>query len=257
MYSASIPGSTSHTFQVPAVVVGVSGFNVVWSASDMTAVGLQPDPATGGVMITVLKPGTFTINAQIGVESWSAPLAVTSFTEADWMAGNERYNDGMPLGDPFAEAGGPPGQPPGGFVVPTPMGPSPFEPMGGRPGPDCTNCHGPGSNAGIFEGIDWTPEQAAGFTDQQLVDIIVNGVIPDGRYYDSTTIPYSYWQYFHRWSDLTPEQQTGIVVYLRNLTPEPQSGMVDFGGAFARGGTASDAGTPDGAADATPDATPE
>ena len=66
MYSASIPGSTTHTFQVPAVVTGVSGANVVWSASDTTAVGLQPDPQTGGTTITVLKPGTVTISAKIG-----------------------------------------------------------------------------------------------------------------------------------------------------------------------------------------------
>ena len=69
MYSASIPGSTAHTFQVPAVVSGVSGNNVVWSASDMTAVGLQPDSATGGIMITVLKPGTVKIFANIGTDS--------------------------------------------------------------------------------------------------------------------------------------------------------------------------------------------
>jgi hypothetical protein len=240
MYSASIPGSTIHAFQVPAVVVGVSGANVVWSASDMTAVGLQPDPETGGVMITVLKPGTVAINAQIGVESWSAPLAVTSFTEADWMAGNARYNNDVGLIN-FADAGG----------ASSLSDPSPFEPPDGGPGPACTNCHGPTATAGMFQGIDWTPGQTAGFTDQQLIDIVVNGTIPDGGYYDSTIIPYQYWQVFHRWRDLTPEQQTGVVVYLRSLTPVPQSGKVDFGGAFASGGSRPDAGTPD---DATPDA---
>ena len=184
----------------------------------------------------------------------SAPLTVTSYTRDDWMAGNQRYNDGVPFINPFADAGG---QPPGGFTVPSPSDPSPLEPTDGTQGPACTNCHGPGSSAGIFEGIDWTPEQTAGFSDQQLVDIIVNGIIPDGGYYDSTIISYQYWQFFHRWRDLTPDQQTGIVVYLRSLVSAPQSGMVDFGGALESGGTASDAGTPDGAADATPDATPE
>ncbi|HTB79207.1 MAG TPA: hypothetical protein VK762_38450 [Polyangiaceae bacterium] len=249
MYSASIPGSTSHTFQVPAVVLGVSGANVVWTSSDETAVGLQPDPATGGVMITVLKPGTVTIHAQIGTDgSWSAPLTVTSFTEADWMAGNARCNNDVALIN-FADAGGPISF----------SDPSPFEPPDGGPGPACTNCHGPTATAGMFQGIDWTPEQTAGFTDQQLVDIIVNGIIPNGGYYDSTIIPYQYWQFFHRWRDLTPEQQMGIVVYLRSLTPTPQSGNVDFGGAVASGGTQAlpDAGTPGAAPDATSDAAPE
>jgi hypothetical protein len=252
MYSGYFPGP--NVFEVPAIVVGVSGFDVVWTASNPGAVGLQPDPQTGGIMITALAAGTFTIQAQIGTQSWSAPLTVTSYTRDDWMAGNQRYNDGVPFINPFADAGG---QPPGGFTVPSPSDPSPLEPTDGTQGPACTNCHGPGSSAGIFEGIDWTPEQTAGFSDQQLVDIIVNGIIPDGGYYDSTIISYQYWQFFHRWRDLTPEQQTGIVVYLRSLVSAPQSGMVDFGGALESGGTASDAGTPDGAADATPDATPE
>jgi hypothetical protein len=230
MYSGCIPGSTTHIFEVPAILAGVSGANVLWTSSDPSAVGLRPDVAAGGVLVEVGAPGTFTIYAQIGTQSWSAPLIVTAFTEADWMAGNARYNDGVPLGDPFTDAAGPPGPPPGGFVVPTPIGPNPFEPTNGGPGPDCRNCHGPTSNAGTFEGIAWTPEQTAGFTDQQLVDIIVNGIIPDGGYYDSTTIPYAYWQYFHRWSDLTPAQERGIVAYLRTLAPEPQNGKIDFGG---------------------------
>jgi hypothetical protein len=241
MYSASIPGSTTHTFQVPAVVTGVSGANVVWSASDMTAVGLQADPATGGTMITVLKPGTVTINAAIGSSlCGSAQLVVTQATEDDWMAGNARYNNGQPLINPFAMNGGdggaPMGPPAGGFKVPGPNDPSILEPADGGPGPACTNCHGPTATGGVFQGIEHTPEQTAGFSDDQLTDIIVHGIIPDGGYYDTTIIPYQYWKFFHKWSDMTPAQQKGIIVYLRSLTPVPQSGKTDFGGAFGRDG---------------------
>jgi hypothetical protein len=245
MYSASIPGSTAHTFQVPAVVSGVSGSNVVWSASDMTAVGLQPDSATGGIMITILKPGTVKIFANIGTDlCGSAPLTVTSATEDEWTAGNSRYNNMQPLINPFAnrmmgmggEGGAPMGPPPGGFMIPGPNTPSILEPADGGPGPACTNCHGPTATMNVFRGIDHTPEQTAGFSDQELTDIIVNGIIPDGGYYDSTIIPYQYWQFFHKWRDMTPTEQTGIITYLRSLTPVPQSGKTDFGGAFGRDG---------------------
>jgi hypothetical protein len=282
MYSAFIPGSNLQSFQVPAIVQGVSGANVVWSSSDSTAAMLQPDPQTGGTTITVLKPGTVTINAVIGSDlCGSAPLTVTSNTEADWMAGNARYNNGTALINPFAmmmgggDGGMPQGPPPGGFMIPSESDPSPLEPADGGPGPACTNCHGPTATTGIFQGVEHTPEQTAGFSDQQLIDIVVNGIIPDGGTYDNNIIPYQYWQFFHKWRDLTPAQRTGIVVYLRSLTPAPQDGKTDFGGAFGRdggggppmmtttgddGGSASDASESDATTvtvDAGTDATPE
>jgi hypothetical protein len=242
MYSASIPGSTTHTFLVPAVVQGVSGTNVKWSESDSTAVMQQADPATGGTTITVLKPGTVTIFANInGQLCGQALLTVTQATEDDWTAGNARYNNGQGLINPFAmmmgmgDGGVPMGPPPGGFMIPSASSPSILEPADGGPGPACTNCHGPTATGGVFQGIEHTPEQTAGFSDQELTDIIVNGIIPDGGYYDSTIIPYQYWQFFHKWRDLTPAQQKGMIVYLRSLTPSPQSGKFDFGG-FPDGG---------------------
>jgi hypothetical protein len=280
MYSAFIPGSTAHSFLVPAVVTGVSGANVQWSASDSTAVGFQNDPQTGGTTITVLKAGTVTINAQIGSDlCGSAPLTVTQETEDDWTAGNARYNNGVGLINPYAmlgdggagDAGIPQGPPPGGFMVPSASDPSPLEPADGGPGPACTNRHGATATGGFFQGIQHTPEQTAGFSDEDLTNIVVNGIIPDGGYYDSTILPYMYWQYFHKWRDLSPTEQKGIVVYLRSLTPSPQSGKIDFGGAFARGdggapptttgddggSTEPDAGSDTTTTDAGSDATPE
>jgi hypothetical protein len=272
MYSAFIPGSTTHSFLVPAVVSGVSGATVKWSASDSTAVGFQPDPQTGGTTITILKPGTVTINAQIGTDlCGSAPLTVTSNTEADWTAGNARYNNGVTIVYPSfgtSDGGMPQGPPPGSIM---PGGPSPLEPTDGGPGPACTNCHGPTATTGLFQGVEHTPEQTAGFSDQQLTDIVVNGIIPDGGVYDSTILPYQYWQYFHKWADLSDAEKRGIIVYLRSLTPAPQTGKLDFGGGFMRGGTGptgddasaagDDASQPDATgstpADGGADATPE
>jgi hypothetical protein len=270
MHSAFIPGSNGQRFVVPAVVSGVSQADVNWSASDPSVVGFQPDGQTGGTLITVLgvpSVGTVTITATVGTDlCGSALLTVTWNTEAEWMAGAARYNNGAGLINPFAgtivvfdggDGGNPQALPPGAFQVTSPSAPSPFEPADGGPGPACNNCHGPIATGGIFRGIQHTPLQTAGFSDLQLIDAIVNGIIPDGGYYDPSIIPYEYWQSFHRWRDLTPEAQRGIICYLRSLAPAPQTGLVDFGGLYAGEGGAggpvvdSGSGSPSGSDDAS------
>jgi hypothetical protein len=268
MYSASIPGSTAHNFQVPAIVTGVSGATVTWTTSDSTAATTQPDPATGGTTITVLKPGMVTVFANInGDLCGEAPLNVTSATEMDWQLGNARYNSGNTLINPFAMMGmgdgGPPMRPRGGFMTPAPGTPSIFEGPDGGAAPACTNCHGPTATGGVFQGIEHTPEQTGGFSDEDLTNIIVNGLIPDGGYYDSTIIPYMFWTFFHRWTDMSPEVQKGIIVYLRALPPSPQSGKFDFNGLRRDGGMGGgppppmgdDSGSGEDSSTTTPDAT--
>jgi hypothetical protein len=260
MYSAFISSSSQHTFTLPAIVSGVSQASVKWSASDPTAVGFADDMTTGGTLITVLKAGMFTIAANAGSLCGSAPLNVTQSTDGDWTTGNSRYNNGVTLVLPTMP-------PMGGFMIPAPTDPSPFEPTDGGPGPACTNCHGPTATMSIFKGIEHTPEQTAGFSDQELIDIVVNGIIPDGGYYDTTIIPYRFWQIFHKWRDITPDQQKGIVTYLRSLTPAPQTGKFDFGGIMPGGGpppmmmdeggsTTDDAGETDAAAPTDAGTTP-
>lgn len=236
MYSAFISATSQHSFQIPAFVNGVSGATVQWSASDSSAARFQVDQSTGGTMITVLKSGPVTINATAGTLCGSSVLNVTPSTEDDWTTGNARYNSDAGLINPFGGMGGAMmGPPPGGFMVPSPSDPSPFEPDGG-PGPACTNCHGETATMGIFRGIEHTPEQTGGFSDQELIDIVVNGIIPDGGYYDPTIIPYRFWQFFHKWRDIsTPDQQKAIVVYLRSLTPKKQDGHLDFNGLMPGG----------------------
>jgi hypothetical protein len=215
-YSAFVTDSNQQTFQVPAVVDGLAaGATVNWSVADPTIAKVDPDPTTGGIMLTMLKPGSTTVIAQVGDVCGQAALNVTSATEAQWAAGNARYNNGIPLDFRCI----------GGGTTTRDGGPCPDA------GPACTACHGANSTAGFgFSDVSHTPEQTGGFSDQDLVNIIVNGTVPDGGYFDPSIVPYSQWQQFHTWSDIQGDTQQGMVVYLRSLTPTSQDGTSNFGG---------------------------
>jgi hypothetical protein len=219
----------------------------------------------------------------------SATLNITTSTENDWTIGSARYNDGVaiqlgpPPGFDGGGGGGGGGPPPdggvgmgmgmgmgmgdggggGGVRFRTSDGGSFFERDGGTA---CTNCHGPtavGPN-NPYQNVSHTPEQTGGFSDSDLVMIFTQGILPDGGYFDPAVIltncdggpactqaAYATWHSFHQWSDITPDQYPGIIVYLRSLQPESQNGTSNFGGGGGRrrdgGGPRmrpSDAGTP-------------
>lgn len=227
MYSAFITDSSAHPFQVPAIVTGGSG-TAMWSASDPTAVSFAANPTTGGTIMTVKSASSpVTITATVGTECTSAQLVITSAVEADWDVGNARYNNGVPLVagcidqkliPVLADAGI-------NYHLPGP-------PDSGCPdaGPACTECHGANPTGGFFQGVEHTPEQTAGFSNQDLVSIFTQGVVPDGGAYNPNIIPYQFWQAFHTWSDIsTPAQQKGMVVYLRSLAPADEEGGLNFG----------------------------
>ncbi len=225
MYSAFITDSTNHTFQIPAVVTGSGGAIVTgtWSASDPAAVDFVTDPTTGGTIMTLkaLAP-TVTITAQVGALCTSTPLNVTSALEADWEAGSARYNNGVPVYPGCVGTKVVPLLGDSGLILPPP-------PDSGCPdaGPACTGCHGTNATGGFFQGVQHSPEQTGGFSDQALVDIFVNAIDPT---FDSNILPYEYWHAFHTWSDIaTPEQQKAMVVYLRSLAPAPDQGGINFG----------------------------
>jgi cytochrome c551/c552 len=228
MYSAVIPGDTTHTFQIPAIVTGINAAGVAqttWSASN-NSVSLAADPTTGGILITMSPTGTagtvtITANAGGGLCGQST-LNITSATLADWQAGSDRYNNGVALsGLGPSGAGGP--QPDGGAVF------------------ACTDCHAPkGTDAGPgFNDVAHTPEQTGGYSDEQLLGIVQSGEVPgwstdagpaaDAGYFDTSIVPYRQWHRFHQWG-LTTAEQKGIVVYLRSLTPAAQTGTSNFGG---------------------------
>ncbi len=269
MYSAFIPGSTTHTFQIPAVVD--DGSTATWSASDPSIVAMAPDSSSGGIMITVQNTGPVTIFATKSDGTCGASvLTITSNTEDDWTIGSQRYNDGVAL----TLGGG--NRPDGGFTRPDGgFGDGGFVRPDGGPrtndggsfleqdgGTACTNCHGAAGDT-LFKDVSHTPEQTGGFSDQDLIDIITKGIVPDGGYFDpsvlttlsdggntcanagtilSPSMPacglaaYAEWQGFHKWIDITVDEQPGIVVYLRSLQPLPQDGTSNFGGGGGDGG---------------------
>src|SRR5580658_8093098 len=245
MYSAFVPGSTTHTFQIPAVTD--DGNSATWSLSDSTQAQLVPQTFGDlpGVMITVEGVGTGTTGevTVYATESdgscGAAVLGITSSTEDDWQIGNARYNDGVSLSLARPDGGG------GGGVGAGPRtadGGSFFERDGGTA---CTNCHGVTATTGPFRNVSHTPEQTGGFSDTDLIQIITKGEIPDGGYFDPTVIntacdggaactqaALNEWHSFHQWADITSDQYPGIVVYLRSLQPEQQNGSpaANFGG---------------------------
>ncbi len=243
MYSAFVTDSTEQEFRIPAILTGAAaGSTITWSASDPTAVSFAHDVATGGTIITMASApsSAVTITASIGSACATSPLTITSAVEADWAVGNARYNNNVPIVigciDSKVKA-----------IIPADAGIKlPPAPDGGCPdaGPACTGCHGSNPTGGFFTGVQHTPEQTGGFSDQQLIEIITTGTVPEGGAFNPEIIPYAYWQAFHTWKDInTPELQKGIVVYLRSLTPEPNQGGLNFG-SLRDAGLVSDSATP-------------
>jgi hypothetical protein len=203
-----------HTYSLPAIVVG-SDQQVTWFA-DSAMVGMQADSEQANeVLLTMLAAGTTTIHVQSADgKCASAPLTISSVAVSDWQIGQKRYNDGI-----SAHISGPslPGMP------------SPLEqnPSGG---PACTNCHGETATNFAYKNVSHTPEQTGGFSDQQILDIVLHGTFPNGgQDFDWSIVPYPAWHNFHQWTDITTDQQRGIVAYLRSLTPAPQAGAPNFG----------------------------
>jgi hypothetical protein len=236
-----------HTFQVPAIVDGIAASAITWSASDPSMVGLAPDPVTGGVMITTLKPGMVNIIATAGSICGFAPLTISQAEPDDWMAGDARYNNGIVIERPMRREGG--GRPDGGFGGDNDGG------MGGGGRPDgggnngglgtvdgasidrvaCTNCHGP-TASGPYKTVSHTPEQIGGFSDAQLRGIF-QGMWPtgSGNPFDATIVGMNEWSRFHKW-DMSEDEAAGVIIYLRALTPAPQTGSRNFGGRGGGGG---------------------
>jgi len=260
MYSAYIPGSTAQVFAIPAITA--DGNTATWSLSDPTQATLQNQMFMNGsdmlpgVMITLAgtgdSNGDVTVFAtESGGACGSAVLHVTTNAETDWTIGSQRYNDGVSLHLP-GNGGGDGGRPEGGLGHHDGGGGGGGGGFGGADsgsyfesdgGTACTNCHGPMATNGVYNDVSHTPEQTGGFSDTDLAGIILDGVIPDGGYFDPTVIlpncdggagctqmAYERWHSFHQWTDIQSDQLPGIICYLRSLTPAPQNGMSNFGG---------------------------
>lgn len=207
MYSAVDDGGD--LYQIPAVVNGVDQSQIAWSASPASAVALALDSSTGGTMITTLQPGVVTITAQLSGTTYcgTATLTIDGASAQDWAAGEARYNSG---------------------TVITHVGQGTQSIDGGVA---CTSCHGATATMAQFKDISHTPEQTGGFSDQDMINIINNGVVPDGGYFDTSIISYEEWHHLHQW-DVDPNTVQDLVYYLRSLPPSAQDGSSAFGGNF-------------------------
>jgi hypothetical protein len=263
MYSAVVPGSNTHHFLIPSIVEGIAGA-FAFSASPSNAVTIAPDTTTGGAMITVLDTfagGPVTITAQwVGTNTCGkSTLNITATTDEAWSTGNTRYNSGTPLTSLMPHAGGHGG----GFNMACPA----TDDAGNLLTPACIDCHGNnGNDSGLglgFNGVSHTPQQAGGFSDEQLIAIFTKGEVPgwpddagqgfvapgDAGYFDPSLLPmgFHFWHCLHQWG-ATDAEAHGLVTYLRAMTPASQTGSVDFGGhAPPDGGwQRPDGGVPDG-----------
>ncbi|MGH7435336.1 MAG: hypothetical protein ACRENE_06655, partial [Polyangiaceae bacterium] len=211
MYSAY---EGAHTYQLPAIVVG-SDQPVTWFV-DSKLVGIMPDSeGPNEVLLTMLGSGTTTVHVQSADgKCGSAPLNISKALESDWEIGNKRYNDGtsLHLAGPAVAGSG-----------------SPLE-MGGTVHPACTNCHGETATNSLYKDVSHTPEQTGGYSDADILNIVLNGTFPNGGMnFDWSIVPYPVWQNFHRWQDITTDEQQGIITYLRSLPPAKQKGQPNFG----------------------------
>jgi hypothetical protein len=256
MYSAFIPGDTLRTFSIPAVLS--DGKPATWSLSDPTQAILKVESfvaggvTTPGVMITMRGTGGSAGPGAAGqlmvsaTESdgtrYSAALNITQCGDDDWTIGSARYTRGLSLH--VAPPGA--GAPDSGYVESD--GGSFAVAQGGTP---CNTCHSQTVKTGPYTDVAHTPEQVGGFSDTDLQDVIANGQVPPGGYFDPAVIDpsctgagttlspdmpacagaaYATFQGFHKWPDIAADQIPGMICYLRSLTPEGQQGTSNFGG---------------------------
>ena len=204
-----------HTFQVPVYVDGVTTDVSDWSSIPSGAVSFDPDPDSGGVILTVIADvPEITIAARSGDIGGTAPLYITSATSEQWETGNARYNNGVEYDIPVSD--------PADFLasISDPNWTPPEVPAGIA----CNNCHTTGAK--YFE-VQHTPMQIAYYSDDDLRIILIQGKKPPGAMF--RVIPDMFgsqtneelYASFHTW-DATEEEIAGLIVYLRALTPEGQ-----------------------------------
>lgn len=205
-----------HLFQVPIRIDGAEAGEGDWIAIPSSAVSFDPDPETGGVLVTVLEDvPEITIAVSTGMIGGTAQLHVTSATPEQWAAGLARYDNGVEFNLPeidFASA----------ILDPNWMPPAPPPNLG------CKNCHSTGAK--YFE-IQHTPTQAARFSDSDLETILAMGMKPEGVEFRvlpemlGGTTAVDLYAMYHKW-ETTEDEIKGLIVYLRSLTPTGQGDIL-------------------------------
>jgi hypothetical protein len=261
MYSAY---DGKHTFKLPVLVTGATGKLTVSTTPDGF---VDSDIAGDVVTLTTKKSGDCTVVIKdADGNTGMAPLKITKNDPGDVEIGADRYSNGMnafdiPEGGLQLPEGGFPDSglifadgglfypdggrfqfPEGGFQIPEGGAGNPL----GMRNPDsaCTFCHKPVGapmGTGPLDRIDveHTPQQTAGYSDEELIAIFTEAKKPAGskwRVLPAAFAPIIY-PTFHKWN-VGADIQKGIVAYLRQLTPAPDGPALDFGGFRAGGGAA-------------------
>ena len=175
-----------NSYKLPAMVDGLTA-GIAWTASDPKLVDLAP-LADGQVQVTMKAAGSVKIIATAGARTGATKLTILEHTPEEYKAGLDRYTKGSGAGNTGA------GQP-------------------------CANCHGE-------TGIQHSPQQTGGFTEDELRDIIRAGKLPQAivdKYGENEM-----WHQLHQWSG-SESEITGLVVFLRSLAPKSQGAKIDFG----------------------------
>jgi hypothetical protein len=234
-----------HDFRVPIVPQGgvvVDNWEIV-DAKGVVQKGVAdftPESSFGGVTLKTNKAGEYFVLAHAGKQTGCAKIHIAAATPAEWTAGEARYNNSIMLTS----------------IMPTGM-----MPMNLPKDLSCKNCHGEGA---MFLAVEHTPQQTAGYTDEELAKILTMGMKPTppdptvpaectpfAWMPSKTGVPLALYRWFHTWT-ASPEETAGLVLYLRSLPPKSQ-GALDFGGLRGGGGaTMPPAAAAGGAAGAAP-----
>jgi hypothetical protein len=140
-----------------------------------------------------------------------APLDISEAKQAEWEAGEARYNNGMMITSwrpaMAAQGEGICGLP---VMIDLPATSA------------CGNCHNP-MNA---ISVEHTPTQTAGYSNDELVSIFTTGAKPAGVTFNSPLLrnapmPDCIYKEFHTW-EMTDDEKRGIVWKLRSIPPRVQ-----------------------------------
>lgn len=221
------------TYQVPATIdqaaLDASAVDQVlvdsikWKVDSAFASQEKYAALPGGVLFTTKKAGTTTVTVDAKTKGGlavqgTAQLNITKAEPAEFEAGEARYNNNVAIDFGMLGMGGMPGM--GGAASILSRIPKDAS---------CANCHN--NDMGLT--VEHTPQQTAGYSDEELIQIFTMGAKPMGATFNSPflkMIPAQYvtmiYTALHTWQ-IDPEVAKGVVLKLRSIPPATQE-EVDF-----------------------------
>lgn len=214
----SIPSAAENSADSDPVMANT----IKWSLDNAFVKQDEFPELTAAVKLTTKKAGETTVKVTAktlgGVQvRGEAKLTISQASQAEWDAGEARYNNGMmiPWMRPAmaADGEGVCGLPVS-FELPTSAA--------------CGNCH----NSMNAISVEHTPTQTAGYSNEDLVNIFTTGAKPAGGTFNSpflrsAPMPDCIYAEFHTW-EMTDDEKKGIVWKLRSIAPRVQQ-EIDFG----------------------------